>query len=297
MMYNSQLDTFICVVETGSFNKAADRLFISPPAVIKQINSLESGLGIQLFSRTHRGLALTEAGKSVYKDAKYIIGYCKESVRRAKASMCVTEDVIRVGISPMTPPEIFVELWPKIQEIYPDMKFKLTTFENTTENAREILANMGQNIDVIAGIFDEKMLKLRGCDGTEISREPFCVAVSIHHRLAKKDKIAIEDLEGENLMVMQRGWSYYGDMLRDDLMKNHPEINIVDFDLYNVEVFNRCENNNEVLLAFKSWESVHPLIRIIPVEWNYTMPFGILHSKTPSDKVRRLIDAINRLKN
>lgn len=258
---------------------------------------MESGLGIQLFSKTHRGLALTEAGKSVYKDAKYIIGYCKESVRRAKASMCVTEDVIRVGISPMTPPEIFVELWPKIQEVYPDMKFKLITFENTTENAREILANMGQNIDVIAGIFDEKMLKLRGCDGTEISRKPFCVAVSIHHRLAKKDKIAIGDLEGENLMVMQRGWSYYGDMLRGDLMKNHPEINIVDFDLYNVEVFNRCENNNEVLLAFKSWESVHPLIRIILMKWNYTMPFGILHSKTPSDKVRRLIDAINRLKN
>ena len=40
--------------------------------------------------------------------------------------------------------------------------------------------------------------------------------------------------------------------------------------LYNVEAFNRCENNNEVLLAFKSWESVHPLIRIIPVEWDYT---------------------------
>ena len=85
------------------------------------------------------------------------------------------------------------------------------------------------------------MLKLRGCDGTEISREPFY--------------------------------------------------------LYNVEAFNRCENNNEVLQTFKSWESVHPLIRIIPVEWNYTMPFGILHSKTPSDKVRRLIYAINRLKN
>ena len=79
-------------------------------------------------------------------------------------------------------------------------------------------------------------------------------------------------------MLMRRGWSYYGDMLRDDMMKNHPEINIVDFNLYNVEAFNRCENNNEVLLAFKSWESVHPLIRIIPVEWDYKMPFGILHS-------------------
>ena len=70
----------------------------------------------------------------------------------------------------MTPPEVFVELWPKIQKIYPEMKFKLITFENTPENAREILANMGKNIDVIAGIFDETMLEFRGCDGTDISR-------------------------------------------------------------------------------------------------------------------------------
>lgn len=155
------------------------------------------------------------------------------------------------------------------------MKFKLITFENTLENAREILANMGQNIDVVAGIFDETMLKFRGCDGTEI---------------------LLDDLAGEDLMLMQRGWSYYGDRLRDDMIRNHPEINIVDFDLYNVEAFNRCENENEVLLAFKSWESVHPLIKIIPVEWDYAMPFGILHSKTPSDKVKRLIKAIRQIK-
>ena len=296
MMYNPQLDTFICVAEAGSFSKAAEELYISAPAVIKQINSLENSLDLQLFERTHRGLIITEAGKSLYQDAKYLIQYSKESLIRAQEAMNHNEEIIRVGISPMTPPEVFVELWPKIQKIYPEMKFKLITFENTPENAREILANMGKNIDVIAGIFDETMLELRGCDGTEISREPFCVAVSIHHRLAKKEKITLDDLAGENLMIMQRGWSYYGDMLRDDMMKNHPEINIVDFNLYNVEAFNRCENNNEVLLAFKSWESVHPLIRIIPVEWDYTMPFGILHSKKPSIKVKRLINAINKVK-
>ena len=296
MMYNPQLDTFICVVEAGSFSKAAEELYISAPAVIKQINSLENSLDLQLFERTHRGLIITEAGKSLYQDAKYLIQYSKESLIRAQEAMNHNEEIIRVGISPMTPPEVFVELWPKIQKIYPEMKFKLITFENTPENAREILANMGKNIDVIAGIFDETMLEFRGCDGTEISREPFCVAVSIHHRLAKKEKITLDDLAGENLMLMQRGWSYYGDILRDDMMKNHPEINIVDFNLYNVEAFNRCENNNEVLLAFKSWESVHPLIRIIPVEWDYTMPFGILHSKKPSIKVKRLINAINKVK-
>ena len=36
MMYNPQLDTFLCVAESGSFNKAAEKLYISPPAVIKQ---------------------------------------------------------------------------------------------------------------------------------------------------------------------------------------------------------------------------------------------------------------------
>lgn len=296
MMYNPQLETFICVVESGSFSKAAEKLFISSPAVIKQINSLESSLGLQLFNRTHRGLVVTETGKSIYNDAKYIIGYSKEAVKRAKDAMRVSDDVIRVGISPVTPPQVFVGLWPKIQKLYPDMKFQLVPFENTPENAREILGNLGNNIDVVSGIFDDTLLKLRGCNGIKISMEPFCVGVSIHHRLAGKQKVTLDDLEGENLMLMHREWSHYVDELRDNLIRSYPKINIVDFDFYNVEIFNRCENNNEVLLVIKSWESVHPLIKIIPVEWNYKIPFGLLYSKDPSDKVKRLINAVEKLK-
>ena len=83
-MYNPQLETFIHVVEAGSFNKAAEKSYITPSAVIKQVNLLEKNLGVQLFIRTHRGLILTEAGKSLYQDAKYIIKYCKEAKKRAK---------------------------------------------------------------------------------------------------------------------------------------------------------------------------------------------------------------------
>lgn len=83
-MYNPQIETFIKVADAGSFNKAADELYITPTAVIKQINLLESSLDLVLFERTHRGLILTNAGKSLYQDAKYIIGYCKDSVVRAK---------------------------------------------------------------------------------------------------------------------------------------------------------------------------------------------------------------------
>lgn len=80
MMYNPQLDTFICVVEAGSFSKVADKLYISPPAVIKQINSLENNLGVQLFARTHRGLVVTAAGESLYQDAKYMVNYSKYEI-------------------------------------------------------------------------------------------------------------------------------------------------------------------------------------------------------------------------
>ena len=186
-MYNPQLETFLRVADAGSFNKAAEEAYITPTAVIKQINLLENSLEVKLFERTHRGLILTKAGRSLYQDTKYIIQYCRDSVTRAKNAMQEDTNVIRIGSSPMTPAQLLMQLWPKFQEYCPDMKFQIIPFENTPENAREILGNLGKNIDVVGGIFDETMLDLRKCAGLELSREPFCCAVSIHHRLAAKD--------------------------------------------------------------------------------------------------------------
>ena len=293
-MYNPQLETFLCVAEAGSFNRAAERLYISPPAVIKQINLLEESLDLQLFVRTHRGLILTEAGKSLYQDTKYIIQYCKDSVTRAKNAMQKSENVIRIGTSPMTPAQVLVDLWPKLQDYCPDTKFRLVPFDNTPENAREILANLGQNIDVVAGIFDETMLELRLCAGLELSREPICCAVSVHHRLAQKESLTISDLYGENLMLMRRNWSHHVDLLRDDIWKNHPQIHIVDFDFYDVAAFNQCENNNCVLMAVENWRYVHPLLKILRVDWDYTIPFGLLHAPKPSAVVKQFLKAVQR---
>ena len=291
-MYNPQLETFLCVAESGSFNKAAERMYISPPAVIKQINLLESSLDLQLFIRTHRGLVLTEAGKSLYQDTKYIIQYCKDSVTRARNAMQESTNVIRIGTSPMTPAQVLVDLWPRLQKDCPNMKFQLVPFDNTPENAREILANLGQNIDVVAGIFDETMLSLRQCRGLELSREPICCAVSVHHRLADKERLTVQDLYGENLMLIRRDWSNYVDMLRDDIWKNHPQIHIVDFDFYDVGVFNQCENNNCALMAVENWRYVHPLLKILPVDWGYAIPFGLLQSPEPSPVVRKFLQAV-----
>lgn len=262
--------------------------------MIKQINLLEESLDLQLFVRTHRGLILIEAGKSLYQDTKYIIQYCKDSVTRAKNAMQKSENVIRIGTSPMTPAQVLVDLWPKLQDYCPDTKFRLVPFDNTPENAREILANLGQNIDVVAGIFDETMLELRQCAGLELSKEPICCAVSVHHRLAQKESLTISDLYGENLMLMRRNWSHHVDLLRDDIWKNHPQIHIVDFDFYDVAAFNQCENNNCVLMAVENWRYVHPLLKILRVDWDYTIPFGLLHAPKPSAVVKQFLKAVQR---
>ena len=248
-MYNPQLETFLRVADAGSFSRAAEEAYITPTAVIKQINLLEESLGVKLFDRTHRGLTLTKAGRSLYQDAKYIIQYCRDSVARAQNAMPEDTNVIRVGSSPMTPAQILMQLWSKVNETCPDIKFQIVPFENTPENAREILGNLGKRIDIVGGIFDETMLALRGCAGLELARAPFGCAVSIHHRLASRDQLQLSDLYGENLMLMHRGWSHYVDQLRDDLWQHHPQIHIVDFDFYSMDVFNRCESTNDVLLA------------------------------------------------
>lgn len=290
-MYNPQLETFLRVADAGSFNKAAEEAYITPTAVIKQINLLESSLEVKLFERTHRGLVLTKAGKSLYQDAKYIIQYCKDSVMRAKNAMRENENVIRIGSSPMTPAQLLMQLWPKIQQRCPDIKFEIVPFENTPENAREILANLGRKIDVIGGIFDETMLDLRSCAGLELSREPFCCAVSIYHPLAGKDRLKVQDLYGESLLLMHRGWSRHVDELRDDIRQNHSRIRIIDFDFYDTNIFNRCENSDDVLLAIPGWANVHPLLKVIPVEWEYGIPYGLLHSPKPTETVRLFLSA------
>lgn len=294
-MYNPQLDTFLTAADAGSFSKAAELMFITPTAVIKQINLLESALDVKLFERTHRGLTLTKAGVSLYKDAKYIIQYCKDSVSRAKNAMQGDTDIIRIGTSPMTPAQALMELWPSIHEICPEIKFQMVPYENNLENARRILANLGQNIDVVVGVFDEVMLNLRRCAGFEISRKPLCCAVSIYHPLAAKTRLTMQDLHGENLLMMHRDWSRYVDELRDDLWKNHPQVNLVDFDIYSVEIFNRCENSNDVLLCIEPWAMVHPLLKVIPVDWDYSMPYGLLHAPEPSESVAKFLKAVKKV--
>ena len=64
---------FYIVAECESITKASNELFISQPAVTKQIKKLEELLGCDLFIRTKKGLILTDSGKMIYSDIKNAI--------------------------------------------------------------------------------------------------------------------------------------------------------------------------------------------------------------------------------
>lgn len=289
-MYNPQIETFIRVAESKSFNKAAKELYITSTAVIKQINTLESRLGLTLFDRSRRGLTLTPAGESLYRDSLNVVKYSMDSVERAKAASNVQKNVIRIGSTLISPVRLLVELLPDIKLRCSDMTMQFVTYGTKNAAVREVFDNLGTKIDVVIGYFDDSILGKHKCAATELLKVPFKCAMSVHHRLARRDKIAISDLYGETVMLRKRGFSSSFDAIRDELEK-HPWIKVVDYEYPNIETMNYCENSGSIMLITGDQTGAHPLLKTIPGDWDYTMPLGIYHAKEPSETVRRFIVA------
>lgn len=148
-MYNQTLNTFIEVADCGSFLKASEKLYISPTAVMKQMNQLEQHIGLPLIIRTNQGVRLTDAGKSIYKDAKAIIQYSRESIERAYKTQKTAHAVIRVGTSALYPCQILMDLWNSICDRHPHFKLKVVPFEDTSTTTA--FSNIGRKYDLIIG--------------------------------------------------------------------------------------------------------------------------------------------------
>ena len=293
-LYNPILSTFISVVESGSFTKAAEALFITPPAVMKQINSLEERLGITLFDRSNHGLQLTDAGKSFFQDAKYIIDYSNRAIEKAKdIDNQDKQQSIRIGTSIMTPAKFLLDIWSEIQKFNPYLKIELIPFENTPINSVEILRNLGKHIDIVAGLYDDGFLEERRCKAAHLYDKKLLFAIPVTHPLCGKTKIELSDLKGRKVLLIRKNWNEYIDKLRTDLIKNGTEIE--DFDMFNLNAFNRAAQENIPIITVEGWEDVHPLLRIVSADWNYSIPFGILYSPTPTKQVKDFISALHKI--
>ena len=289
-MYNPLLDTFIAVSDCGSFTKAAETLYISPTAVMKQMNALESHLGIKLTERSSMGIKLTAAGEIIYRDAKFMMDYSKKSISEAKATEYSYETTFCVGTSLLNPAKPFMDIWYRVNKKFPDYKLHLVPFEDDHKGVLSEIEKLGEKFDFLIGVCDSKAW-LSLCNFTPLGRYSKMIAVSREHRLAKKKRLNIEDLYGETLMMVKRGDSGVNDFIRNDLENNHPQIKIEDTpQFYDLSVFNRCAETGNVLLTIECWQDVHPALVSIPVNWDYSIPYGLLYSLDAPDDVKRFVD-------
>lgn len=294
-MYNPLLDTFSAVVECGSFTKAAEKLYISPTAVMKQINALEEHLKLKLTMRTPSGVRLTPAGEVIYRDAKFIKDYSKKSIAAAKEKTKEYGTTFCVGTSLLNPAKPFMDLWYKLNRFFPDYKLHLVPFEDDHEGILTEIKSLGVKFDFLIGICDSKAW-LSLCNFLPLGRYKKMIAVPRGHRLADKKAIDVSELYGETLMMVKKGDSGVNDFIRNDLEMNHPQIKIEDTpQFYDMSVFNRCAETGNVLLTTECWQDVHPGLVSVPVRWNYSIPYGLLYGFNAENDVLELVERTKEL--
>ena len=155
-MYNHLLDTFIAVADCGSFTKAARKLYISPTAVMKQMNALEAGLNLKLTERTPSGIRLTKAGAIIYQDARFLIDYSKKSLSNARAALLAEDRTFCVGTSLLNPAKPFMDLWYQVNKEFPDYKLHLVPYADAHDGIFSEIVMLGEKFDFLIG----------GCDSS-----------------------------------------------------------------------------------------------------------------------------------
>ncbi|MDO4649718.1 MAG: LysR family transcriptional regulator [Eubacteriales bacterium] len=291
-MINPLIKSFIIVVDTGSFSKAGEQLFLSSTAVMKQMNQLEAHIGLPLLVRTNHGIKMTEAGESLYEDAKFMLRYSEQAIGRAYTRQLKEQYTIRLGSSMLYPSKTLIELWNKVSSSYPQFKLRIVPFEDSMETEEEVLGT--GSIDVIAGAFG--VSEWGNLSFLHISDYHFAVAMPLGHPLAEKKFLSYEDLHGEKLMIMPRGHSPMNDHIRDDIENEHPEIALEDAPRhYNVNTFNQCEEDGNLLLTLDGWKDIHPSLVTIPLKVPYTLPYGIISAKEPNEATKLFLGIVRQL--
>ncbi len=216
--------------------------------------------------------------------------YSRKAIAEAKATELSYDTTFCVGTSLLNPAKPFMDIWYRVNRKFPDYKLHLVPFEDDYRGILSEIEKLGEKFDFLIGVCDSKAW-LSLCNFAPLGRYRKMIAVSREHHLAQKSRINIEDLYGETLMMVRQGDSGVNDFLRNDIEKNHPQIHIEDTpQFYDLSVFNRCAETGNVLLTIECWKDVHPGLVSIPVNWDYSIPYGLLYSLNAPDDVKKFVE-------
>jgi DNA-binding transcriptional LysR family regulator len=189
-----QLRCFVAVAEELHFGRAAERLGIAPPALSRQISTLEDELGVALLTRTTRQVAMTRAGLIMLEEAKGILVRMEHASRAVREAARSSGKVLRVGAIDAASSSFLPEALVAFRARFPGVEIKLV--EAITTALIQMLE---------AGKLDLALArpprKPTDC-GFEILRvERPVVVLNEAHPLAAREQLTIMDLVGEPFVM------------------------------------------------------------------------------------------------
>lgn len=180
------------------FARAAEKAFVSQPALSMQIKKLEDELGVQIFERSKQDFLVTKIGEKILKKAEIILGEVEEIKNLAKNSKDPFGGELRIGGFPTLASYFFPQVVKKISKKFPHLKLLL--IEEKTDALIAKLKSGEIDCALLAMPISEDAL-----DVIKIFDEPFLLAVPKNHELAKLKKIHQKDLKGKSLMLLEDG--------------------------------------------------------------------------------------------
>lgn len=291
-MYSRHIESFIETANAGSFTKAARALYIAPSSLIQQIDLLEQRLGVVLFERGHRGVKLTAAGESLYRDALEIVRRSDEAVARARRIQR-GEGPVRVATSLLMKCRMLPGIWSRMIEDAPGTRIDITSLESVGVEPGNYLSGLGVSYDVMEGLFMSELYRGR-CLFLELLRVPLCLAMPRSMRAAGAEVVDAEMLHDLDLVMMQSGVSEDYDAAHQYLAALGAN-RITEVPFYTMELFADCELNQRAIVTFEIWEDIHPDLVRIPFAEPHSMPYGLIFSKHPSAQAMKLYQTAKRM--
>ena len=192
-----QIHTFIEVAKEKSISKAADKLYVTQPAISMQIKQLEDVFGIPLLEPIGRNIQLTSAGGAFLEHALSVNSELKDLEAIMAGHRNLGQGMIYLGIVSTTKyfvPMLLVEF----RKLFPGIKVTLKI-----DNRENILAMLARNeVDlVIMGRVPQEM----ACDATPFVTNPMAIVSSPNHPLSRRKRLAFKELEDQEFVVREIG--------------------------------------------------------------------------------------------
>jgi len=135
------LRTFVAVAELGSFTAAAERLDMARPQVSLQVRKLESALGVSLFNRTTRRVALTDAGQRLFDRCGPLLQGVHDAVHQVGSAGQALRGRLRIGASVEHAVQVLAPVVASFAQRHPDVRVELVV----TDKVQDLVA---EGIDV-----------------------------------------------------------------------------------------------------------------------------------------------------